>query len=188
MNWDVIRSLYSSPGLTPRDWASHFKLVLHRAFFVRRINSDAPNPRCRCCGRELESLAHFASCSVLGNVWRKFDLLHRNSHTKDKAYRLFAVANGGLLPRGQADLHIITWKFILISLTRRDLYPSSPQCRLYVGSWMLEDSSVMLETVFNPFQGRSRAPQTFYMLARVPLGSECAVESRHLHRFGLEAT
>ena len=49
-------------------------------------------------------------------------MLHRNSHTKDKAYRLFAVANGGLLPRGQTDLHIITWKFILISLTRRDLY------------------------------------------------------------------
>ena len=122
MNWDVIRSLYSSTGLTPRDWASHFKLVLHRAFFVRRINSDAPNPRYRCCGRELESLAHFAPCSVIGKVWRKFDLLHRNSHTKDKAYRLFAVANGGLLPRGQADLHIITWKFILISLTRRDLY------------------------------------------------------------------
>ena len=68
INWDVIRSLYSSPGLTPRDWASHFKLVIRRAFFVRRINSDAPNPRCRCCGRELESLAHFASCSVIGKA------------------------------------------------------------------------------------------------------------------------
>ena len=65
---------------------------------------------------------------------------------------------------------------------------ASPQCRLYVGSCMLENSSVMPETSVKPFLGRPRAPQTFYTLARVPLGSECAVESRHLHRFGLEAT
>ena len=62
LDWDKIKAIYASPALTPRDWASHFKNVLHRAFFSRRINKDAPNPRCRCCGRELESLMHFTSC------------------------------------------------------------------------------------------------------------------------------
>jgi hypothetical protein len=41
--------------------------------------------------------------------------------------------------------------------------PSSPQCRLYVGSCMLENSSVMPETSVKPFLGRPRAPQTFCM-------------------------
>ena len=47
-----IGERYNTRLLTPRDWGSHFKNVLHRALLVRSISSGEP---CRCCGYAYEN-------------------------------------------------------------------------------------------------------------------------------------
>ena len=58
-----IGERYNTRLLTPRDWGSHFKNVLHRALLVRSISSGEP---CRCCGYAYENLQHFAKCEAAG--------------------------------------------------------------------------------------------------------------------------
>ena len=47
--WDRVALIIVSPLLTPRDYASYMKNVIHRTFLVRHIDDNAPDPRCRCC-------------------------------------------------------------------------------------------------------------------------------------------
>ena len=59
---------YPKSLLTPRDWASHFKNVLHRAMMVRSTTTEEA---CRCCGHARENLLHFATCEKAGDIFRK---------------------------------------------------------------------------------------------------------------------
>ena len=64
-----IGDRYNTRLLTPRDWGSHFKNVLHRAMLVRSISSGEP---CRCCGFAYENLQHFPNCEVAGKLFKDF--------------------------------------------------------------------------------------------------------------------
>ena len=57
---------YNTRLLTPRDWASHFKNILHRTLMVRSITTGDP---CRCCNFARENIIHFATCEVAGKLW-----------------------------------------------------------------------------------------------------------------------
>ena len=91
INWLAVAQNYSSKVLTPRDWATHFKLVLHRSFLTRIINKDAPSNLCRCCGREPERLLHFASCRVIRKVWDEFSRIAGSESHSDPQFILFAL-------------------------------------------------------------------------------------------------
>jgi hypothetical protein len=65
------------PGLaTPKDFGSHFKLILHRALLTNPHNDKASTCMCRLCGNERESILHLGKCEWLKPIFevlRKFD-------------------------------------------------------------------------------------------------------------------
>jgi hypothetical protein len=129
IDWQTAAVRYSSKVLTPRDWASHFKLILHRAFFTRTINPKAPSSRCRCCHREPERIVHFAKCSKIAEVWKYYDRLTKVPlKSRSPTYRLFGTIDNASLPLALLDLHTLTWKYILLAMVQVDLdnLPFSP--------------------------------------------------------------
>ena len=122
INWLVVATKYYSKVLTPRDWATHFKLILHRAFFTRVLNRDAPNPRCRCCHKVPETILHLGICTGIAKVWKYYDpLTHTPPRHRTPIYRLFGLVDGSSLPHGLMDLHTLVWKYILLALVAHDL-------------------------------------------------------------------
>jgi hypothetical protein len=122
VDWQSVAVKYSSKVLTPRDWASHFKLILHRALFTHTINPKAPSNSCRCCHRVPERIIHLAQCSKIAQVWRQFDkLTNTPTRSRSSAYRLFGVVDKTPLPLALLDLHTLTWKYILLAMVHVDL-------------------------------------------------------------------
>ena len=56
---------YNNSLLTPRDWTSHFKNVMHRAMLTRSVTTQEP---CRCCSYASEKGNDPAIESVCGRV------------------------------------------------------------------------------------------------------------------------
>ena len=83
---------YNTRLLTPRDWASHFKNILHRALMVRSITTGEP---CRCCNFARENMIHFATCEVAGKLWSDLLTLTGREDLRDQKERerfaLFAL-------------------------------------------------------------------------------------------------
>ena len=83
---------YNTRLLTPRDWASHFKNILHRALMVR---STTTGESCRCCNFARENIQHFATCEVASKLWDDLILLAggeglRNDKERER-FALFAL-------------------------------------------------------------------------------------------------
>ena len=56
--------------LTPKDYSSYFKNVLHRALLTRnRKPADDGSKACRCCLAADESLSHLPDCPSLLPDW-----------------------------------------------------------------------------------------------------------------------
>ena len=137
-----IGKRYNLSLLTPRDWASHFKNVLHRAM---KVNSQDASKACRCCYQGRENLQHFAACPIVGRVFD--DLAKLVAHlgrsgqssgeaagdpdaradlsefadftvTERERFCLFALTpKGGPLHAGWINLHLLLWKQIIYQLT-----------------------------------------------------------------------
>ena len=122
IDWRTLLSRYK-PGLaTPKDFGSHFKLILHRAFFTNPHNPNASSIYCRACKTERESIAHFGKCNRLKPVFefmRKFD---EEKAWDDVRMNLFGVNDmKGIVPEGTSTLHFMLWKHTLIQLTLASL-------------------------------------------------------------------
>ena len=107
------------PGLaTPKDFGSHFKLVLHRAMLTNPHNPQANSHMCRLCGQERESLLHLGTCTWLKPVYevmRKFD---DGPRWDDARLNLLGVNDmKGIPPEGTSTLHFMLWKHILLQMT-----------------------------------------------------------------------
>ena len=107
------------PGLiTPKDFGSHYKLILHRAMFTNPHNPNAGDSRCRACRGDRESITHFGECTVLKPMFvlmRKFD---GSDAWDDIRMNLFGVNDmKGVIPQGTSALHFMLWKHALIQLT-----------------------------------------------------------------------
>ena len=72
-----IGARYNNSLLTPRDWTSHFKNVLHRAMLTRSVTTQSP---CRCCGYARENLQHFADCPGWGGFEEMRKLSQNDLH------------------------------------------------------------------------------------------------------------
>ena len=124
--WDIIGRKYREKLLTPKDFMTHFKLILHRALYTRHINPDHINKlttKCRLCGKTTEKIEHLANCTALEPIWKKFcSLIGRHpSYPNDIArLLLLGLANPPLL-QSHSDFHLILWKFILIHFTLVDV-------------------------------------------------------------------
>ena len=106
---------------------SHFKLILHRALYVRTRNPAATTRKCRCCDGANETIEHLGKCPEIRKAFAIVDSI-ANITSKDSSYYLFFINQGASLPRGVCDLMLTTWKFVLIAFTRVDLenQPFSP--------------------------------------------------------------
>lgn len=116
-----IGDRYKARMLTPRDWSSHFKNVLHRALLVRSITTEEP---CRCCGCAREDLQHFGRCSKASNIFREFHSLTNEKKIPDNSWDRFSLF--ALLPQGKlkdvwVDLHLLLWKQLIAVLVRVEL-------------------------------------------------------------------
>ena len=113
---------YNLRLLTPRDWVSHFKNVLHRAMLTRA--KQGGDGQCRCCARARESLQHFTQCSFVGEVFLAFRNLTKVKVTDEKEqvrYDLFTIRPDGLDEHeGWVNLHLLLWKQVIAAITRVD--------------------------------------------------------------------
>ena len=110
---------YNNSLLTPRDWTSHFKNVLHRAMLTRSVTTQEP---CRCCGYARENLQHFPTCSACACIFedlRKMTgLPELQSEMEKERFGLFALHPEGRVEGGWMNLHLLIWKQLIALLVR----------------------------------------------------------------------
>ena len=118
LNWRTLLSRYKLGLGTPKDFGSHFKLILHRAFLTNPHNPNANSHLCRLCKSERESIIHLGKCSWLRPVFetmRKFD---HGTKWDDVKLNLLGINDmKGTPPEGTSTLHFMLWKHILIQMT-----------------------------------------------------------------------
>ena len=118
VDWRTLMGRFK-PGLaTPKDFGSHFKLVLHRAMLTNPHNPHAVTHKCRLCGKARESILHLGTCTWLKPVYevmRKFD---GGTRWDDARLNLLGVNDmKGIPPEGTSTLHFMLWKHILLQMT-----------------------------------------------------------------------
>jgi len=122
--WKALACKYSNGLLTPKDYYSHFKNILHHRILLRSVKPHKGSSRCRCCGRGLENTAHLVTCQVLRRIWSRFNKLVQLTHRPSKLTpRLIFHAvdeEGRSLPPGLAALHLVIWKILLYHITQVD--------------------------------------------------------------------
>ena len=85
------------------------------------------DPGCRCCKHARESLVHWATCDVVGDIFEalaKIAGLPTGSWTSEARERwaLFAIPpSGEKLKDGLINLHLLVWKYLIALLTRMEL-------------------------------------------------------------------
>ena len=113
---------YNTRLLTPRDWASHFKNVLHRTLLVRSITTEDP---CRCCNHARENLQHFPSCDVAGEIFKELHTLTGTAPlrtvTERERFGLFALHPTERLKEGWVNLHLLLWKHLVAAIVKVEL-------------------------------------------------------------------
>jgi hypothetical protein len=112
---------YNQRLLTPRDWHSHFKNVLHRALMVRGHQNEA----CRCCGIARENLQHFPDCQIVGKFFSTFAVMvgvdWKNFDMREKErFALFALTKYEVIEEGWINLHLLLWKQTIAALVKVD--------------------------------------------------------------------
>jgi hypothetical protein len=123
-----IGTWYNSRLLSPKDWMSHFKNVLHRAMFTNGTSVDEELRGCRMCSLEHENLQHFVHCQHLQPTWDAFATLAtgqplRASTGKEAKERfiLFGLPPGKALEEGWKNFLLLIWKATIIALTANAL-------------------------------------------------------------------
>jgi hypothetical protein len=138
LNWRTLMGRYK-PGLaTPKDFGSHFKLILHRALLTNPHNPSAECHSCRLCGQDRESILHLGTCPWLRPIFelmRKFD---GGSRWDDARLNLLGVNEmKGIPPEGTSTLHFVLWKHILIQMTLLSLKKIPPDTQQIINRAML---------------------------------------------------
>lgn len=126
LDWNEIGRKYRQRLLTPPDFMTHYKLILHRALYARAYNrSGLVSPLCRLCDSNIENILHLASCRRLCTLWDRFILLSnrtcQSQQERSKLILLGVTPEGRSLPQALSDFHLVLWKFILINFTLVDL-------------------------------------------------------------------
>ena len=116
-----IGERYNARLLTPRDWASHFKNVLHRNLLVRSKTDGGP---CRCCNFDREDLIHFGRCERAGQIFKELAGMAEVPQLTEEQwdrFTLFALTPAEKLPEGWVNLHLLLWKQLIGLLVQIEL-------------------------------------------------------------------
>jgi hypothetical protein len=124
MPWKALATKYSNGFLTPKDYMSHFKNILHHGICLRSVRPHEGKSSCRCCGKYIENTNHLAECSVLRKVWLRFSRLASATHGRTPlTHALIFHAldkEGRMLPPALSALHLILWKMVIFNFTTVD--------------------------------------------------------------------
>jgi hypothetical protein len=70
---------YTTTFLTPRDFHTHFKHMIHRALVTRERGINIINPACgsmcRMCGHYRESSTHIGECDTIRKIFTRINKL-----------------------------------------------------------------------------------------------------------------
>ena len=114
-----VQRRFTSPILTPRDFKNYFR-VLHRSIHTRNI-AGGDRLTCRLCHRYMERFSHLGRCWKIRRAFRGLRELANaliGRVQMDDAFVYLGAYKGGVLSGALSDLHIIVWKFVLISFTQ----------------------------------------------------------------------
>jgi len=131
-----VSERYSIGIVTPVDFGSHNKLIIHSGFLTNPHNPDAISPLCRLCGQTRESIEHWGECPTLEPIYSALREIDGGARWDDCCLNLFGqhgrykapppppdslpmgVSSGGqVIAPGLSLVHFITWKFMLIHMT-----------------------------------------------------------------------
>ena len=130
LNWKGIGHRYTVGAITPNDFGSHYKLILHRALLTNKHNPDASTTKCRLCGLYDESIQHFGECWELRPAFELLRKIDKGSEWDDVKLNLFGMYhNKGVIPAGTSLVHFQIWKIILIGITKKGLYGTQFDCK-----------------------------------------------------------
>jgi hypothetical protein len=126
IDWRLVGNKYHEKLITPKDFMSHFKLILHNALLLRHKDASRKATGailCRLCGGAEERCMHFPRCRRLTPIWNRFiKLTNITIHDDNARDRLILLGlSDPPLPKALSDFHLILWKFILIPFTLVDL-------------------------------------------------------------------
>ena len=118
-----ISERYSVGIASPKDFGSHFKLILHRHLWTNPHNPNAPSEKCRLCGLCRESVQHLGGCVTLKPIYEELRLIDGGDRWDDPTLNLLGqFKNKKTIPPGVSLVHFIVWKFILIHMTHLSLH------------------------------------------------------------------
>ena len=130
IHWRELGLAFQGGLLTPRDYTSYYKNILHRGLFLR-VKQTGGDRRCRCCGLVDERFAHLPlCCKIRPFVWLPFVILAKaapacyglkGASVCQSLILLGTTAEGRLLPRGLLALWIVIWKFVILRFTQVDM-------------------------------------------------------------------
>ena len=117
----TIAARLTSPLITPRDFKSYYR-ILNRNLYTRNI-SIGPHALCRLCDKSPERFSHIGECPIILATFQPLQAL-AGKYVKDvpldERLIYLGMAGARVLPGPLSDLHIILWKFVMISFTRKD--------------------------------------------------------------------
>ena len=105
-----IGERYNTSLLTPKDWMSHYKNVLHRAMWVK--GHDPIDKACRVCRLAQESIEHYAECEKMRPIFEAFAHLASVDMSKATAVEwkrlaLFSLPPRGKMAEGWSNMHLL---------------------------------------------------------------------------------
>ena len=128
IDWYTVGRRYQERLLTPKDFMTHFKLVLHRALFTRNRNKRRIArcaTTCRLCHGASETIDHLPDCPKLAGIWTFFMALLSPelvpTRDIDRRRLILLGLSDPPLPDALSDLLLVIWKFVLIHFTAVDL-------------------------------------------------------------------
>ena len=112
-----IGERYNVSLLTPKDWASHFKNILHRAMWTK--GHDETDQECRCCRVAFENIQHWATCQSVQPIFRALARMmgvtvQWDDKRRAERFVLFLEVEGvKRQPAGWVNFHLVLWKYLI---------------------------------------------------------------------------
>jgi hypothetical protein len=117
VNWQAVGKRYKQGLLTPADFGTHYKCIVHRQFKLRRGEGG---DSCRVCGTQKETVQHFGSCGGMKKIFQSLRTIDKGSRWNDDRMNLMGLQGRGVVKRGVSAIHMMVWKQIIPELVRAD--------------------------------------------------------------------
>ena len=130
--WKSVWKRFAGSILSPRDFATHFKLLQNGLNFKNHGDTRYTDKLCRFCMKSNESEIHCTSCHKLRPLWGGLaKICEEGGDEVDVTSHNFTIL--GLTKKGfvlrpiHSALHKIAWKFIWIEMNKETLGKGKPR-------------------------------------------------------------